>query len=103
MKRLKQKWGITSNMQLSVILIVFAITGTSAARISKFFMEVLNLTREDLGFAIYYLLFLVLVLPLYPFILMAFGWLFGQSQFFFPFGRKLLRQLSFNLLFTEKK
>lgn len=103
MKRLKQKWGITSNLQLSVILIVFAITGTSAARISKFFMEVLNLTREDLGFAIYYVLFLVLVLPLYPFILMAFGWLFGQSQFFFPFGRKLLRQLSFNLLFTEKK
>ncbi len=103
MKRLKQKWGITSNFQLSVILIVFAITGTSAARISKFFMETLNLTREDLGFAIYYVLFLVLVLPLYPFILMAFGWLFGQSQFFFPFGRKLLRQLSFNLLFNETK
>jgi hypothetical protein len=103
MKRLKEKWGITSNLQLSVILIVFAVTGTSAARISKFFMEALNLTREDLGFAIYYVIFLVLVLPLYPFILMAFGWLFGQSQFFFPFGRKLLRQLSFNLLFTEKK
>ena len=34
MKRLKEKWGITSNFQLVIIFIVFAITGSVSAAIS---------------------------------------------------------------------
>lgn len=99
MSRLKEKWGIRSNVQLFVVLVVFAITGTSAARISKALMEYLSLSQENLGLFVYYIVLLVLVLPLYPFMLMGIGWVFGQSKFFFPFGRKLIRQLSFNMLF----
>jgi len=31
MNKLKQRWGIDSNFQIIVILIVFALTGSSAA------------------------------------------------------------------------
>ena len=34
MKKLKEKWGIKSNFQLVIILIVFAITGSTSAAIS---------------------------------------------------------------------
>ena len=34
MKRLKEKWNITTNWQLTVIFIVFAITGSTAAKIA---------------------------------------------------------------------
>ena len=34
MKKLKEKWGITSNFQLVIIFIVFGITGSVSAAIS---------------------------------------------------------------------
>ena len=34
MKKLKEKWGITSNFQLVIIFIVFGITGSASAIIS---------------------------------------------------------------------
>ena len=34
LEKLKNKWGIESNFQVIIILIVFAITGSSAAKIS---------------------------------------------------------------------
>ena len=35
MNRLKEKWGIKSNFQLVIIIIVFAITGSISALISS--------------------------------------------------------------------
>ena len=34
MKKLKKRWGITSNFQIVIIFIVFAITGSTSALIS---------------------------------------------------------------------
>ncbi|MEL0272614.1 MAG: diacylglyceryl transferase, partial [Flavobacteriaceae bacterium] len=34
MNRLKEKWQITSNLQLAIIFIVFAITGSTASKIA---------------------------------------------------------------------
>ena len=34
MKRLKERWGITSNFQIVIIFIVFAITGSTSAYFS---------------------------------------------------------------------
>ena len=34
MKKLKERWGITSNFQIIIIFIVFAITGSTSAYIS---------------------------------------------------------------------
>ncbi|WP_317043939.1 DUF6787 family protein [Flavobacterium covae] len=43
----------------------------------------------------------MLVLPLYPFMLMFFGWLFGQSIFFFPFSKKMLKSIGLGFIFKE--
>ena len=44
MKKLKEKWGITSNFQLIIILLVFSITGSIAVFITK---PILNLIGLD--------------------------------------------------------
>ena len=49
MEKLKKRWGVTSNFQLTIIFIVFAITGTASAWLSKPFCFWLGITKEDLG------------------------------------------------------
>lgn len=103
MNKLKERWGITSNFQLLIIFIVFAINGSLSARISYFLMGHLGITKENTHWSIYYIILLVLVLPLYPFMLMVFGWLFGQSKFFFPFAKKMIRSMKLGFLLPKEK
>ena len=103
MNKLKSRWGITSNFQLVVVFIVFAINGSLSAKISSFFLEELRITKDNTKVVIYYIILLVLVLPLYPFMLMGFGWLFGQSKFFTPFAKKMIRSMKMGFLLPNKK
>lgn len=103
MKKLKNRWGITSNFQLIVIFIVFAINGSLSAKISSFLLDHLGTTKDNTNIILYYFLLLVLVLPLYPFMLMFFGWLFGQSKFFTPFGKRMIRSLKLGFLLPKEK
>lgn len=99
MNKLKQRWGIKSNWQLVIIFIVFAINGSLSAKISDYLMGLLGLTKNNLHWIPYYIILLVLVLPLYPFMLMVFGYLFGQSSFFFPFAKKMLKSIGLGFIF----
>ena len=64
-KRLKKKWGITSNAQLVIIFIVFAITGSASAKMATPFLEFIGVQPSDfvevpLGMVIYTLRILVI-------------------------------------------
>ncbi len=95
----KQRWGITNNFQLLLIIVVFAINGSLSARISTFLMFFLGINNENTHWVFYYLALIILVLPIYPFLLMGFGYLFGQSKFFFPFSKKMLKSMGLGFLF----
>ena len=101
MNKLKQRWGITSNWQLAVIFVVFAINGSVSAKISAFLMGLLGLTKDNLHWFFYYTILLVLVMPLYPFLIMGFGYLFGQFSFFFMFGKKMLKSIGLGFIFKS--
>ena len=101
MNKLKQRWGITSNWQLVIIFIVFAINGSVSAKISAFLMGLLGLTKDNLHWFFYYIILLVLVMPLYPFLIMGFGFLFGQFDFFFKFGKKMLKSIGLGFIFKS--
>lgn len=103
MNKLKQRWGITSNFQLVIIFIVFAINGSLSARISYFLMGLMGMTKDNTHWLLYTVIMLVLVLPLYPFMLMLFGWLFGQSGFFFPFAKRMIRSMKLGFLLPKEK
>ncbi len=103
MNKLKERWGITSNFQMLVILVVFAINGTLSARISRFLMDLMGINRDTTPWLLYYVILIVLVLPLYPFLLMLFGYLFGQSKFFFPFSKRMLKSIGLGFIFKSDK
>ncbi len=103
MKKLKNRWGITSNFQLLIIILVFAINGSLSAKISAALLDTFGIYRENTNIALYYIVLLVLVLPLYPFMLIAFGYLFGQSKFFYPFGKKMITRMKLNFLLPKEK
>jgi len=101
MKGLKQRWGITSNWQIIIIFIVFAINGSLSAKISGYVLNYFGLYKHNVHWFLYYLILLVLVLPLYPFLLMVFGYIFGQSKFFFPFSKRMLKSIGLGFIFKE--
>ena len=103
MNKLKTRWGITSNFQLVIIIIVFAINGSLSAKISSFILDELGITKENTNVILFYVILLILVLPLYPFMLMFFGWLFGQSKFFTPFAKKMIRNMKMGFLLPKEK
>lgn len=93
MKRLKEKWNIRSNGQFVVILVVFALTGSAAAKLAGPLMDLLGLHREAISGWIYWPLRILLIFPIYQVLLVAFGWLFGQFAFFWAFEMKMLKRM----------
>ncbi len=103
MEKLKKRWGISSNWAILIIFIVFAINGSLSAKISVFLMGLLGIDKSNMAWYFYYPLLIILVLPIYPFLLMAFGWLAGQSKFFFPFSKKMLRGIGLGFIFGKPR
>ena len=54
MNKLKERWNVTSNWQLVIIFIVFAITGSTAAYLSKPVTSALGITKENLSLWLYW-------------------------------------------------
>jgi hypothetical protein len=97
MGNLKKRWGIETNYQLTIIFIVFAITGSASAWLSKPVCFWLGITKADLGFW-FTPVRLLLIFPLYQFLLVAIGFLFGQFKFFWTFEKKMLKAMGMGFL-----
>lgn len=100
MNRLKKRWGITSNLQAIIILVVFAITGSASAYLSRPFCELLTITKEDFG-GWFTLIRLLIIFPIYQVLLVAIGTLFGQFRFFWDFEKKMLKNMGLGFLFKK--
>lgn len=100
MEKLKKRWGITSNWQIIVIFIVFAITGSSSLFVTKPVLSFFGIIKENFDYSIfYYCLKILLVFPVYQVLLIFFGFIFGQFQFFWNFEKKMLSRMGFKRFF----
>jgi hypothetical protein len=95
-QKLMHRWKLKSAFQVIIVLIVFACTGFTVLFIKKPILHFLAGERGDTVTAsvIYYLL----ILPLYNVILLAYGFLFGQFNFFWEFEKRF-----FNRIFRRTK
>jgi len=98
MEKLKKRWGIDSNFQIIVIFIVFAVTGSTAAKLAAPITEFIGLGRDTTDTWIYWTARILLIFPIYQVLLVAFGWLFGQFRFFWNFEKKMLNRLGLGFL-----
>lgn len=101
MKKLKERWGITSNYQLVVILIVFAATGSTSAYLSKPILNYFGFTRDIISPFLYWPLYLILIFPVYQVLLLTFGFISGQFTFFWAFEKKMLKSMGLGFLFKS--
>ena len=101
MEKLKERWGITSNVQIVLILIVFAINGSFAAWVANPVTEFIGIDRETTNGFIYWPLRIFLIFPIYQLTLPIVGFIFGQFKFFWNFEKKFLSKIGLGFLFKS--
>ncbi|UOB17391.1 DUF6787 family protein [Abyssalbus ytuae] len=97
MDKLKKRWGINSNFQLLIIFIVFAITGSTAAKIASPLTEFIGINKQNTNIWFYWFIRILLIFPVYQVLLILFGWLFGQFKFFWAFEKKMLNKMGIKI------
>ena len=101
LSRLKERWGITSDRQLLIILIVFAITGSGSLRIASPMLDYAGIT----GIANPWIripLRILAILPVYQVLLLVTAALFGQFHFFLNLQKRWFRLGNKNRRADEK-
>lgn len=92
-EKLKLKWGIQSNLQMVLILIVFSLTGSSSVYIAKPILAFFEIQKESMSLWLYYPLRILIIFPCYQVILILIGTLFGQFTFFWNLEKKMMRRM----------
>ena len=95
MKRFKEKWGITSNFQLVIILIVFSVTGSVAVWVAKPVLDLVGLDKEAVSPWVFWPIRIFIIFPIYQVLIVLIGAIFGQFKFFWAFEKKMLVRLGF--------
>ena len=83
------------------VFLVFAITGSSSVIIGRPFIKLIGITKDNLSPIIYWVLFIFIAMVFYQILLVFFGWLFGQYQFFWNFEKKMLRRFGLKRFLNE--
>ena len=100
MKKIKERWGITSNFQIVIIFIVFGITGSVSAYISGPLTNII-IGESDLHWLIKLLIRIIVLTPIYQVLLLFFGFIFFQYKFFYNFVKKFMSILGCGFLFRN--
>ena len=96
MKQLKEKWGIKSTFQLTIIFFVFSITGSLALWVAKPLLSLIGVEKNSLSPWIFWPVRILIIFPIYQVLIVIVGAIFGQFRFFWNFEKKMLSRLGFN-------
>jgi H+/Cl- antiporter ClcA len=101
-KKLENRWKFAYRWQMIRIFIVFAITGSLSLVLTKPIFGFIGFIKENfnsngLYLTLYYILKIVLVLPFYNVLLVFFGWVFNEFDFFYTFTKKMAKRFRINL------
>lgn len=91
-RRLKKRWNINSNLQLILIIIVFALTGMATLWVRKAIWPHLGIAPET-AIWIKIPLYILVIFPVYQVLQLVIAFIFGQFRFFWEFEKKMLRRL----------
>ena len=100
-KKLRLKWEVNYRWELIAIFLVFAITGSTSAKISGPIIEILQLKELITNSFLFWTLRILIIFPIYQVLLVIVGWVFGQFQFFWAFEKKMLSRMGFKKYFNE--
>ena len=89
MEKIRSFFKVDSNFQLLIINIVFALTGTSSLFFADYILNILLINQDNYGNFLYWLTRIILILPIYQLLLIIFGFLFGQFEYFWRMEKRL--------------
>ena len=103
---LEKRWKVDQRWKVIRIFIIFAITGSMSVVVTKPIFEAVGFVKGSLGdhafgLTIFYILKFILILPFYKVLLVFFGWIFREYDFFLNFALKLANRMGLKKL-TER-
>jgi len=91
--RLQEKWQLKSIMQVIIVLIVFALGGSTCAYIGKSIMPHLNFESKGV---MWWVTYIAIVTVFWPLCVLFYSLFFGQYQFFKKYlakmGKRMIRK-----------
>lgn len=91
-EKLKIKWGLESIFQVIIVLLVFSVTGTTVVFLRKTLFGWLGFDVNT-DFWIKTVAYVLFMLPAYQILLLFYGSLFGQFEFFWNKEKKLFNSV----------
>ena len=92
LEKLQRRWGVTSVWQVILILVVFACTGFSVLFIKQPLFDLAGITAETSPW-IRIPFYVFTIFPAYQVLLLTYGFIFGQFQFFWNFEKRMLGRI----------
>lgn len=102
-EKLKKRWRISSIWQLLLIIVVFAITGSSSMFLTNPILKFLEINPDKMNLFLFYFYKIGIIFILYQFLLLWFGFIFGQYNFFWRFITNMLTKMTFGVYRSKKK
>jgi len=99
--KLKKRWGINSNWQLLIIILVFTINGSLAVRLATPVTHFFGLYKETASPWVFWPIRIALIFPIYQILLVVVGTLFGQYRFFWNMEKKMISRLGLGFLLKK--
>jgi hypothetical protein len=97
-EKMKERWHLDTLTQVVVVFIVFGLTGTSVVFLKPTIFNLFGM--EKIVGLKGFLLYCVLIFPLYQILLLVYGTLLGQFSFFWKWEKKMV--LSIAKLFKRR-
>ena len=92
-EKLINKFKANSIRHLFIIFIIFALSGSGSLFISSPILIVLGLDKLITFYPLYIFVRIILIIPIYQFILIIIASLFGEFNYFWKFEKKFLQRL----------
>jgi len=90
MKKLREHWEISSNLQLALIIFVFAINGSLSAFATRNFFSLIHHSKENVHPIFYWLVYFITISVFYFLLLAITSRIFGKNTF--PFFKKFAKR-----------
>jgi hypothetical protein len=91
-EKLKARWNVKDGWDVAIILMVFACTGFSILYIKRALFDLVGLAEESPSWLRWAVNILV-ILPLYQVVLLAWGWIWGKFTFFLEFEKRMFSRI----------
>ena len=97
MKMLKRIFKVESTTQLVLVFIVFSLTGFGALYIAKPLMGWVGINEGEMPWHVFWPLRILFMMTAYQIILIFFGTLFGQFEYFWRMEKRILKRFGIRL------